>query len=212
MLRCCYSPPLTSRPAPRSCPLLDPTSPDTRLLYDVPPKSPASPPPPPPTSLPSSYVLSLPSPSRRPHPFFAAPAPLRSLLRPQRDRPPLPTLHPVPLRLSQPPSPIHHIPCHPHSRSRRLRRLRPPPHPSPPLRHLHRPLPPLPSQVPLPRRPRLLRPSPLHLRLHDREQGRLRRHLLEQVLDRRRPGHVLPPRDKPDGARDVRLPGVAAQR
>lgn len=38
-----------------------------------------------------------------------------------------------------------------------------------------------------------------HLRIHDRVQGHLRRHLLQQVVVYRRPGHVRPSGDQPGG-------------
>jgi hypothetical protein len=81
-----------------------------------------------------------------------------------------------------------------------------PSHPSQRLCDLLCTLPPLPPKGSLPRRSWFLRPSPLHLHVHDRLKGHLRRHLVC-----RRTGHVLPPRDQPDGTQDVLISRMGPQ-
>lgn len=64
----------------------------------------------------------------------------------------------------------------------------------------------------LPYRSRVIRPPLIHICFHDRLQGDLRRHVLKQVLGDSRPGHVPVAGGEPDGAGDVPVPGLGAER
>ena len=116
-----------------------------------------------------------------------------------------------PFCLSKPSTPIDSFPFLHHSRSCRIRRLRPTQNPSSRLGHFYRLVSPITSQVSVSRCTRILRSSPIHIRVHDREQGRLRRYLFKQELDRCRSRHVFPSRNKPNGTRNVWLSRVASQ-
>ena len=113
--------------------------------------------------------------------------------------------------LSKPSTALDSFPFLHHSRSCRFRRLRPTQNPSSRLGHFYRLVSPITSQVSLSRCTRFLRSSPIHIRVHDREQGRLRRYLFKQELDRCRSRHVFPSRNKPNGTRNVWLSRVASQ-
>ena len=64
---------------------------------------------------------------------------------------------------------------------------------------------------PVPCRAGLVGAATIYFGVHDRVEGDLRRHLLEQVLVDRRLGYVRPVGDQPDRAQDVLVPGVTAQ-
>ena len=59
---------------------------------------------------------------------------------------------------------------------------------------------------------RFLGPSTVYICFHDRIKGHLRRHLFEQVVEHSRAGDVSAARDQSDGARDVSIPRLGAQR
>jgi hypothetical protein len=58
---------------------------------------------------------------------------------------------------------------------------------------------------------RILGPSTIHLRLHDRLQGHLRRHVFEQVVEYSWAGDVSVAGNQPDGEGDVSIPRLGAQ-
>jgi len=64
----------------------------------------------------------------------------------------------------------------------------------------------------LPYGSRFLGPSTVYICFHDRIKGHLRRHLFEQVVEHSRAGDVSAARDQSDGARDVSIPRLGAQR
>ncbi|KAI0265077.1 hypothetical protein BC834DRAFT_193041 [Gloeopeniophorella convolvens] len=92
-----------------------------------------------------------------------------------------------------------------------LHRLCAPPDVSPHVRHLRSVVPVTAPQGTVLGRQGLFGSSAAHFSLHAGVQDHLRRHLLEQVVVHCWPGYVRSPGDQPDGARDVLLPGVAAQ-
>lgn len=81
-----------------------------------------------------------------------------------------------------------------------------------PLCCLHRPCVPLPPQKCASLPPTSPPATALLCHLLARLQGHLRRHLQQQIMGRRRIGHVHAPQDQPDGTRDAWIPWVGLQR
>lgn len=147
-----------------------------------------------------------------PTPKLTMSAAARSILRARRNRKDLRSLRHAFVCVPRPATAVLHTPSSPVPAARNFHCLRPPSDSPSRLRDFRRPLSPPEAEGSLPCCPGLIGSPSIYFCFYACLKSHLRRYLLQQILVHSRPRHVRPPGDQPDGAGDVQLSRVAAER